>query len=51
MATTSNLSADAKRYYADGFRKTVGGVPVKVFSKKLRDGRYVRNPNWQPRDS
>lgn len=37
------LSDDARTYYADGFRKSTGGVPCKVFSRRTTDGRYIRS--------
>jgi hypothetical protein len=46
MATA--MSDNAKAYYADGYRRLIGGVPCKVFSKKLPCGRYIRNPKWVP---
>src|SRR4051812_5700888 len=36
-------SDDARAYYADGFRRTFGGVPCKVFSRRTADGRYLRS--------
>ncbi|HEX5183563.1 MAG TPA: hypothetical protein VFW19_10485 [Allosphingosinicella sp.] len=47
----TDLSDDAHAYYADGFRRTIGGVPCKVFSRRTADGRYIRakgSPFYDP---
>lgn len=31
----------SKDYYKGGFRKIFQGVPCKIYSRKLADGRYV----------
>jgi hypothetical protein len=44
-------SDDARAYYAGGFRKSINGVPCKVFSRRLADGRYVNakdSPFYDP---
>lgn len=46
------LSDDAKAYYADGFKVTLDGAPMKRFSQRKKDGRHVRakgSPFYDPR--